>query len=398
MASFFCCQGRRTMSKRSNGEGTIFKRKDGRWCGAYFDEQYNRRFVYGKTQAETKRKLRAAQQSKTIKEKKFLLQEWVLEFLEKYKKNDLKITTFGSYMDIYRKHIMDSHLGKMRLENVKSADLQQYYNGKTREGYSSKTIRTIEVVLNGALDKAFKLRMIPENPNLFTVIPQKIRYEAKTLTQEEAEKIVNEAKKEELYPIVVTALFTGMRKGEIMALKWENVDFDKRKIYVKNSLCRVLDELPDEKGRRHVSYQILEPKTKKSVRMIPMLDEVYEALLEQKKRQDQDKEKYKTIYADQGFVFADTTGNYLPQRQFMDKYHQFLKKYGITDIRFHDLRHTFASLMIEADVSMKLVQELLGHSTITTSMDIYTHVSEKKKEQALNQLQLGSRKKVERTE
>lgn len=231
------------MSKRSNGEGTIFKRKDGRWCGAYYDEQYNRRFVYGKTQAEAKRKLKSAQQSRTIKEKKFLLQEWVLEFLEKYKKNDLKITTFGSYMDIYRKHIKDSHLGKMKLENVKSADLQQYYNGKTREGYSSKTIRTIEVVLNGALDKAFKLRMIPENPNLFTVIPQKIRYEAKTLTQEEAEKIVNEAKKEELYPIVVTALFTGMRKGEIMALKWENVDFDKRKIYVKNSLCRVLDEL-----------------------------------------------------------------------------------------------------------------------------------------------------------
>ncbi|WP_370819068.1 tyrosine-type recombinase/integrase [Roseburia intestinalis] len=121
-----------------------------------------------------------------------------------------------------------------------------------------------------------------------------------------------------------------------------------------------------------------------------MLDEVYEALLEQKRRQDLDKEKYKDIYQDQGFVFADCTGNFLAQRPFMNKYHKFLKKYNIQDIRFHDLRHTFASLLIEQDVSMKVVQELLGHSTITTSMDIYTHISDKKKEEAM---QLIRRKK-----
>ena len=103
------------------------------------------------------------------------------------------------------------------------------------------------------------------------------------------------------------------------------------------------------------------------------------------------KEQYQDIYLDQGFVFADLTGNYLPQRQFMDKYHSFLKKYGITDIRFHDLRHTFATLLIESDVSMKLVQELLGHSTISTSMDIYAHVSERKKEQAIRQLRVKNK-------
>ena len=154
----------------------------------------------------------------------------------------------------------------------------------------------------------------------------------------------------------------------------------------KYSLCRIEDKQLDANGRRHVHYEILEPKTKKSIRMIPMLDEVYDALMEQKKRQDVDKEKYKDIYTDQGFVFADPIGNHLPQRPFMDKYHKFLQKYNITDIRFHDLRHTFASLFIESDVSMKVIQELLGHSTITTSMDIYTHISDKKKEQALDRL------------
>ena len=201
-------------------------------------------------------------------------------------------------------------------------------------------------------------------------------------------KITEETKEEELYPIIVTTVYTGMRKGEVMALKWENVDFKERKIYIRNSLCRVKDELPDEKGRYCATYQVLEPKTKKSIRTIPMLDEVYAALMEQKRRQDAEKEIYKDIYEDQGFVFADQTGHYLPQRPFMDKYHQFLDKYGITDIRFHDLRHTFATILIESDVSIKLVQELLGHSTITTSMDIYTHVSDKKKEQAIQQISL----------
>ena len=120
------------MGKRSNGEGTIFKRKDGRWCGAYFDEQYNRHYVYGKTQTEAKKKLKEKQHSRTIKNKSYMFQEWVLEYLQKYKKNDLKITTYNSYLDIYRKHINGSQLGKIKLEDVKAADLQQYYNGKIK--------------------------------------------------------------------------------------------------------------------------------------------------------------------------------------------------------------------------------------------------------------------------
>ena len=130
------------MGKRSNGEGTIFKRKDGRWCGAYFDEQYNRHYVYGKTQTEAKKKLKEKQNSRTIKNKSYMFQEWVLEYLQKYKKNDLKITTYNSYLDIYRKHINGSQLGKIKLEDVKASDLQQYYNGKIKDGYSSKSVRS----------------------------------------------------------------------------------------------------------------------------------------------------------------------------------------------------------------------------------------------------------------
>lgn len=375
------------MGRRSNGEGTIYKRKDGRWCGAYYDEKYIRHYVYGKTQKEVKQKLNKKRDEKPAEEwQNITFQEWIEEFLVKYKKNEIKITTYEGYIRIYRKHIKDSQIGKTALNQVTTEILQRYYNDKLNDGYNSKTVRSIGIVIGAALNMAVKLKMLSENPNRYTSIPKKKKYEASVLSAEEVARIVKEAKDEELYPIVVTTVYTGMRKGEVMALKWENVDFQKRRIYIKNSLCKIDGDQPDEKGHRHARYEILEPKTKESIRMVPMLDEVYDALRLQKERQETDKQKYREIYLDQGLVFSDPCGDYLPQRQFMDKYHAFLKKYRITDIRFHDLRHTFATLLIESDVSMKVVQELLGHSTITTSMDIYTHVSDEKKEQALDQL------------
>lgn len=376
------------MGKRSNGEGTIYKRKDGRWCAAYYDEKYNRHYVYGKTQAEVKQKLKKKRDEKPDEvQQSITFQEWIEEFLVSYKRNEIKITTYEGYMRIYRKHIEDSQLGKTALNQVTTEILQRYYNDKLNDGYNSKTVHSIGIVVGAALNHAVKLKMLSENPNRYTSIPKKKKYEASVLSTEEVRRIVNEAKAEEIYPIIVTTVYTGMRKGEAMALKWENVDFQKRRIYIKNSLCKIDGDQTDEKGHRHARYEILEPKTKESIRMVPMMDEVYEALMLQKERQEMDKKRYREIYLDQGLVFTDSCGNFLPQRQFMDQYHAFLRKYEITDIRFHDLRHTFATLLIEADVSMKVVQELLGHSTITTSMDIYTHVSDEKKEQALDRLQ-----------
>lgn len=386
------------MGKRSNGEGSIYKRKDGRWCSSYFDEQYNRHYMYGKTQAEVKKKLKEKMDSGVIKikGKTYLLQEWVLEFLEKYKVNELKITTYQSYLITYRKHIQGSSVGKKKIDKLKSLDLQNFYNKKIKDGYNSKTVRIINVIINEALEMAYRQRLILENPNRFTTIPKKVRYEAAVLSEEEVKRIIAETREESLYPIVVTTLGTGMRKGEVMALRWQDIDFEEKKIYVRHNLCRVEEPEPDVKGHRRVTYKLLEPKNKKSMRVIPMLDEVYFALMEQKRRQDIEKEQYIEIYEDRGFVFANPTGNYLPQRGFMDDYYAFLRKYGIKKVRFHDLRHTFASLLIESDVSMKVVQELLGHSTITTSMDIYTHVSQKKKVQEIRKLPLSHPKQLER--
>lgn len=376
--------------KRSNGEGTIYKRKDGRWCAAYYDEEPipKRHFVYGKTQAEVKKKLKEKRDNPDIetgKNEKFTLESWIAYYLENFKKNEIKKTTYGTYFETYRKHIKGAAIGRIKLKALKTEQLQQFYNEKLQDGYSAKTVRHMHVIINSALEYAFKMRYVKENVNRFVILPKRETYVAKTLYAKEVSRIVNEAKEDELYPIVVLCIYTGLRKGEIMALKWEDVDFERKELTVKASLCRVRKST-SKSGVTMYGYEILDPKTIKSKRVVPLMDKAVEALLLQKDRQEQMKEKYKLLYEDNGYVFAGKDGSYLKQRQFMDKYHDFLKKYDVSDVRFHDLRHTFASLLLEAGESPKIIQELLGHTTITTTMDIYTHVSPKAKIQAIKTL------------
>lgn len=375
------------MSRRINGEGTIFKRKDGRWCAAYYDNNEKRHYVYGRTQKEVSEKLYKKREDDLLEQHDdYLLKDWIEMYLVNYKKNEIKITTFGTYMMMYQKHICESDIGSILLSKLKPNDLQKFYNKKIEEGYSSKTVRHIEVIINCALKQAVNEKMITENPNDFTILPKRKAYQACFLTADEVRIIVENAKEEEIYPIVMIALFTGMRKGEIMGLTWKNsIDFENNMIHVVGSLCRIVHN-DNQGGKTYATYEILEPKTQKSIRNIPMNDLVKNVLIEQKGRQDREKAKYKDIYVDNDLVFARSDGRYLNQRKFMNKYHDFLKRYGIRDCRFHDLRHSFASLLLESGTDMKVTSELLGHSTISTSMDIYSHVYEGAKIRALGDL------------
>jgi len=199
-------------------------------------------------------------------------------------------------------------------------------------------------------------------------------------------RIIELGNEEEIYPLVVLCMTCGLRKGEALSLKWDNVSLAERRLRIVGNLCRVGQE-EDEDGRRHCVYEILEPKTKSSIRTIYLPEVAYQALLLQKQRQEREKEAYAEIYLDEGFVFARPDGRYLNPRQMLEHFHKFLEKYGITDIRFHDLRHTAATMMIESGISIKIVQDILGHSNLATTADIYSHVSENAKEKAMKQLE-----------
>ena len=257
-------------------DSKIYKRKDGRWCVSYYGMETNarRHYLYGKTKSEVKLKLaelehpiQSQQQDEAVRnvEKeepvievssvepeaeskedamvklngansdagtKWTLQAWVRYYLETYKKNEIKETTFDSYMGIYRRRIAKSKIGKSKLEDLTGDDFQKEYNQMVSDGCKASTIRHLFILINMALNRAVQLRYIMENPNQLVTLPRKNRFEGKTLTAEEARRIFEKAKDDELYPIVALTLCTGLRKGEAeQASSGKEMDSIIKKLY-----------------------------------------------------------------------------------------------------------------------------------------------------------------------
>lgn len=383
------------MAKRSNGEGTIFKRKDGKWCGSKFillaDGTAKRKYVYGKTQKEVKEKLNNLGNYKLLNEAEdMLLQEWMLLWLDKYKKMRIKQTTYDNYKVNINTHVLGSSIGMTKLSELTTGILQTFYNEKLegtteKRKLSQRTVAYLHTIIGGALMQAYRNGLIVKNVNEFTTLPKKQKSEIVPLSLEEVKKVLEVAKQFDIYPLIVVEIFTGMRKGEILGLKWEDVDFENKVLHVRNNLCRVQNQNPND-GRK-TKLVLMSPKTRKSIRTIPLSSEAIRALKHQKIRQNESKLKYGELYKDKNMVFAKENGDFEDPRELLRKFHKLLEEAGVHKCRFHDLRHTFASLLINNGESIKVIQELLGHSSITTTMDIYSHVSEEKKEKTVNLLE-----------
>lgn len=378
------------MAKRTNGEGTIYKRSDGRWCAAHYVGN-KRKFLYGKSQKEVKDKLKKLIEESELNGDLMLsndltLANWVLEYLEQYKKNDLKATTMTTYMTFYRKHIKDSLIGERAIQDILTADLQKYYNKKLAEGLSAKTVRHLSVIIREALSQAVRLKYIKSNPHDGVILPKKAKFVGNTLSQADVTKLLNEAKYEPLYPLIMTAILSGMRKGELLGLEWKNVDLENGFIKVEKSLCRVADG-EDEKGRHHTKVVLLEPKNETSKRTIPISSQLIDILKRHKKNQKEYIEKAIDFYDyNMDLVFANYQGHFMSEREILRDFYAILDKYEISRVRFHDLRHTYASLLMESETDSKVIQELLGHSSISTTLDIYTHLKLEQKRNSVDKM------------
>lgn len=378
------------MSKRMNGEGTIYKRADGRWCAAYY-VGIKRKFLYGKSQKEVKYKLKALMEEEKNNGQltdtgSLTLQSWVFQYLKDYKVNEIKASTMNTYMTFYRKHIADSDIGEMELQEIQTNDLQRYYNRKLKEGLSAKTVRHLSVIIREALTQAVRLRYIRNSPQAGVILPKKEKYEGKALSQSDVLKLLKEAEDEPLYPLIMTAIFTGMRKGEILGLQWKNVDLDNGYIKVEKSLCRVADGV-DEKGRYRTKVVLLEPKTAASKRIIPITSQLVDILEHHRERQEKYKKEAVDFYnSELDLVFANYLGDFMSEREVLRGFYTVLDKYEIPRVRFHDLRHTYASLLMESETDSKVIQELLGHSSISTTLDIYTHLKMEQKRNSVDKM------------
>ncbi len=361
------------MGKRGNGEGTISRRKNGGWTAQYVvhtAEGRKRRTVYGKTRQEVAAKLAKAL---TDREHGLVFDAGALtvgEYLERWLSDCLQDTvkpsTYSSYDQLVRKHVVPA-LGRIRLKALAPTHVRGLLRDKLDAGLSPRTVQYIRFVLRKALDQTVTDNLIPRNPAASVKSPQVRREEIKPLSPEQSRLFLRAATNAEdrLQALYVLAIHCGLRQGELLALKWEDVDLEAGTLQVRRSLSGSKDGCP--------TFDT--PKTAKSRRRVCLTNGATDALKRHRKRQLEERIRVAGLWRDYGLVFTTETGTPLDRHNLVERaFKPLLKKAGLPEIRFHDLRHTCATLLLSRGVHPKIVQELLGHATIAITLDTYSHV------------------------
>ena len=376
--------------RRDQGSGTLRERSNGSWEGryGYIDPDTGirvRKSVYAETKPEARRKLKTLInkvengienddfESINIKPEKIILGEWLDTWMHDYKKNSIRTSTYAAYTYCIDLHILPA-LGNMELHKIQSEHIQKLLNDlgkKEKNGklLTSATILKTKNILSSAFEQAVRNKIIPYNPVRATVSPKKEQNEIRILNKEEHKQFVEALKGHRLEALYLLALATGMRRGELLALTWDCIDWKNNSINVKSSVTRVKD--PDT-GKTEIRY--FEPKTKSGRRYVPILPSMIPVLKAHKERQDTEKREAGNVWNDKNIVFCSNVGTIIEPRRVGTTLDKITKAAKIDKITFHALRHSFATRMLEADVPAKVVQDVLGHADVTLTLNTYSHV------------------------
>lgn len=388
----------RKKTKRGNNEGSVYQRKNGHWVGAITtgvdpdSGRPTRHYVSGKTREEVAKKVTAAlnavQQGVFVDSKVQTLGEWLDIWLNEYAKAHVRVSTWTSYEMLIRVHIKPA-IGNIKLAKLQPHHLQKLYNDKLehgrhdgRGGLSARTVELIHIVLHSALSQAMKEGLVVRNASEATKRPRREKHEMRVLTLEEQTRLQAVLSTERLGPAFLLDLGTGMRCGELLGLKWENVDLNEGVIRVQQSLTRIRVE--DRSLRTELRFQPL--KTAKSRRSIPIPQSLIAALKSHKARQNHEKLKAGTAYQDHGLVFCTELGQPIDPRNLARIFARLLEQAGISKATLHTMRHSYATRLLEMNEHPKVVQELLGHSQISMTLDTYSHVMPEIKQAAAAKL------------
>lgn len=356
------------MARRGHGEGTIYQRQDGRWVASIMLENRKRKEFYGKTRKEVQEKLKVAlrelQQGTLVTGPQQTVAHYLHEWL-KVHKQVIRPRSYERYEAIIRLHLVPM-LGKLPLQKLTGQHLQRLYTEKLESGLSSTTVSAIHGMLHTALDDALKLGILTRNVCEAVSPPRKVHKEMKPLSPEQVRQLLEVAKGHPQEALFILALATGMRRGELLGLKWQDINFEQGVLQVQRALTR----MPTGLG-----YKETEPKTRKSRRSIMLTAFAIEALKKHQARQLEMKKAAGDAWEEHDYVFCTAAGKHLhPGHDVLEELKKLLKKAGLPDVRFHDLRHSTATLLLSKGVHPKVVQEILGHSEISMTLDTYSHV------------------------
>lgn len=317
---------------------------------------------------------------------KITLQQWLKTWLHEYRVNDLSPSSLDKYNGIYNNYIKNSEIGVIKLKDLSTSNLQAYYNVlMSKHKKSPNVIKTINKTIKCCLNQAVKETYILFNCSNNVILPKLAsKKEVEIFTVEEQQQFIRSLDNHRHRVLFILVFATGLRLGEVTALKWHDINFEKNELSVKRTFKRVTILGKTEGNKTEIIEQ--PPKTEHSKRTIPIPSNVIIELKKHRKNQLAEKLKNKLIYVDNDLVFPNEIGEPTDPRNLDRSYARALKNAGISHKKFHALRHTYATRLFEADVPLKTVQELLGHSDISITANIYTHVMPKQKIAAVEKI------------
>lgn len=363
--------------KRGQGEGSIYKRKDGLWTAAVtvHGKRLSKYFhSRGECREWVQETLSQIEQGMSFASAQLSFSEYLDQWLGSIK-STVRPKTLQQYTQIVRDHIIPK-LGRTKLKDIHPLQIQALYKEKMSEGTSARTVILVHAVIHRAMGMALKWGLIGRNPVDAVTRPKIQHKEMQTLTDDQVRAFLSCAKGTRFEALFWLAISTGMRQGEILGLKWSDLDWNTKKLHIQRQVQRITGE----------GFVFTEPKSSAGRRVIVLSTLTIEKLLNHLDLQQNAKIKAGSNWVEKDLIFPSSIGSPQDQKNLDRIFKETLVKAGIPKIRFHDLRHTAATLMLQEGIHPKVVQERLGHSDISMTLNVYSHVLPSMQEDAAEKL------------
>ncbi len=380
-------------SRRIKGEGTI--RKRGNSYEGRITVNVNGRSkqisVYGKTQRIVIDKMQELRRQKDdnyfIDNNNITLEEWIKEWMKVYKKPYISPRTFQGYVE--KSKTIIEHLGNMQLQKIELYHLQKFISELQKEGKSPKSLRHYYSILKMSFDDAIMCRLMTLNPTKNLKLPSMRRKELNIMTKEEQQIFEGFMKEHTMGVAYIVLVNTGLRAGELSGLTWKDIDFDNKALYVRRGMQKITSYDDDFNKIKRVR-QVTDVKTENSYRVVPMLDKVVRILKDYKEQKIKECEQLAELgkdFDENDFIFKTKCNNPINSEYLRTHCQQICESHNFRKVGIHELRHTFATRSIEAGIDLRVLQEILGHASYSTTADIYVHILGQVKLTQMNRLE-----------
>jgi integrase len=368
--------------RRANGDGSITRRSDGRWMGRYYAwtaaGTRKRVTVYGVSRQEAADKMREAQERNSqgipVPDRTWKLGDWLDYWLEHVIAPHRRPKTYELYEMSVRLYLKPA-LGTAPLTRLSAARLQAFLNGQLASGRSVRQVQIMRTVLSSALSRAMREELLIRNVARLVELPSWQRQPFSPWSAIEARMFLVAARDDPLYPAFVLLLLYGLRRGEVLGLRWADVDAEDGVIRIRQQIQRTNGEL-----------RLGTVKTIAGRRTLPLLKLASDVLSIRREVQAADRQQLDAVWQDNGLIFTTKTGRPIEPRNLLRSFRRICEQHDLRVVKAHHLRHTTATLLKNLGVPARDAQLILGHSRLAITQEIYTHEDIQAQRDALTKL------------